>query len=51
MAVGKYIGYGKLFQSRSSGRLNNAHKSNIVGRKLVKFNFQLVHIVRRVVLL
>ncbi len=51
MAVGKYIRYGKLFQSRSPGRLDNTHKSNIVGCKLVKLDFQLVHIVRRVVLL
>ena len=49
MTVSQNVGNGKFLQAGSSGSLNNPHIGNIVGSHLVKFDFELLHIVRAVV--
>ena len=44
VTVGQHIGNREFLQSRSPGCLNDSDKCNIVGRQLIEFDLQLVHI-------
>ena len=51
MTVGQYIRNWKLFQSGCSGCLDNSNICNVMGSQLIKFDFQLLHAARCVVVL
>ena len=51
VAVGQHIRDGEFFQSRSPGRLDDAHKRDIMGSQLVKLDLKLVHVPGNIVVL
>ena len=49
VAVGQHVGHGEFLHAGSSGRLNDAHVSDIVAGQAVKAHLQVIHVAALVV--